>query len=662
MPRTNVAASGIAAIALLAVLQPVTLAARGTANVAAQPTLGTRSAPVIDRDGLRFRDLDRDGRLAPYEDWRLPPERRAADLVRRMTLLEKAGTMMHGSLPGIGNVVGFSTQGYDFPLLRGDIADRKVTSFITRLAVGPRRMAEENNKVQELAEQTRLGIPLTISTDPRHHFQFVLGATNTAEGYSQWPEPLGFGALRDRDAVRRFADVARIEYRATGIHEALSPQADLFTEPRWARGTGTFGSDPVVVGGLVQAYVEGFQGGGAGLSRNGVMTIVKHWVGYGATPNGWDGHNYYGRFARLNKRTFPLHLQAFQGAFAARVAGVMPTYSILQGVTIDGRATEPVAAGFNKQLLTDLLRKKQGYRGVVLSDWAITNDCGDNCQNATVPHGPQDIAMPWGVERLTKVERFAKGVNAGIDQFGGVSDSALLVEAVRKRMIPMARIDEAVVRVLVPKFQMGLFENPYVDADAADRIVGAPAVMAEARLAQAQSQVLLKDKGLFPIRAGTRVWLKDIDPQLASAHGLVVVTRPEDAEIALVRLSTPSERPHPNYFFGRRQNEGRLDFRAGEPGYELVKSLSGKTKVAVALFADRPAILGEVDKMADAILVNFGVSDDALLDVVTGKVSAIGRLPFELPSSMAAVERQDPALPDDSKDPLYPVGFRYVPR
>jgi beta-glucosidase len=623
---------------------------------AAQPPLGNRSAPVIEQDGLRFRDLNRDGALNPYEDWRLAPEVRAKDLVARMALAEKAGTMMHGSIPGIGNVVGFSNEGYDVPLFRPDISDRHVTSFITRLAVGPRRMAEENNKIQEIAEQTRLGIPLTISTDPRHHFQFILGASNMATGYSQWPETLGFGALRDVKLMKHFGAVARMEYRATGIHQALSPQADLFTEPRWARGTGTFGSNPIVVRDLVQAYVEGFQGNAKGLQPDGVLTVVKHWVAYGATPEGWDGHNYYGRYAKATNRSLAAHVQAFDGAFKVKVAGVMPTYSIVQGVSVAGKPLEQVGAGFNAQLLREKLRGEKGFKGIVLSDWAITNTCNSECMAPTKPHGFDAIAMPWGVEGLSELQRFAKGINAGIDQFGGVTNSAIVVDAVNKGLVAEPLVNDAATRVLIPKFQMGLFENPYVDPDTAARDVGTAAVSAEAHAAQAGSQVLLKNKGIFPLKAGTRVWLKDIDAEAAHARGLVVVAKAEDADVALVRLGTPSERPHPNHFFGSRQNEGRLDFRPGEAGYDLVKELSGKTKVAVALFADRPAVLGPVDAMASAILVNFGVSDAALLDVVTGKLAAKGRLPFEFPSSMNAVSAQDPAVADDTRKPLYRAG------
>jgi beta-glucosidase len=621
-----------------------------------QPRLESRAAPIIERDGLRFRDLNRDGQVNAYEDWRLAPEARAKDLVTRMTLAERAGTMMHGSIPGIGNVVGFSNEGYDIPLFRPDISERYVTSFITRLAVGPRRMAEENNKIQEIAEYSRLGIPLTISTDPRHHFQFILGASNLATGYSQWPETLGFGALRDIHLMKRFADVARAEYRATGIHQALSPQADLFTEPRWARGTGTFGSNPVVVRDLVQAYVEGFQGGADGLKPGGVLTVVKHWVAYGATPEGWDGHNYYGRYAKATNQSFAAHVQAFDGAFRVKVAGVMPTYSIVQGVSVGGKPLEQVGAGFNAQLLQQKLRGEKGFEGIVLSDWAITNTCNSECMTPTKPHGFDAIAMPWGVEGLSEIERFAKGINAGIDQFGGVTNSAIVVEAVNKGLVKPQLVDDAATRVLVPKFQMGLFENPYVDPDVAVRTVGTAGVNEEAHAAQAASQVLLKNKGIFPLKPGTKVWLKDISADAARARGLIVVAQPAEADVALVRLGTPSERPHPNHFFGSRQNEGRLDFRPGEAGHDLVKQLSSKTKVAVALFADRPAVLGPVNDMASAILVNFGVSDGALLDVATGKAIARGRLPFELPSSMTAVLAQDPAIPDDTRKPLYRAG------
>lgn len=624
---------------------------------AVMPVVQSRAGAPLTIDGALFRDLDRDGKLTPYEDWRLPPEARADDLVARMTPEEKAGTMMHSTLAGVDSIIGHSVGGYDLGSIEREIEGLKITSFITRLPVSAREMAIQNNRVQEIAERTRLGIPVTISTDPRHHFQRVLGASSAGGGFSQWPELLGFGALRDPALVRRFAEIARRDYRATGIHMALSPQADLFTEPRWARGAGTFGADPKVARDLVEAYVEGFQGGASGVTRDGVLTIVKHWVGYGATPEGWDGHNYYGRFARVDAKSLAMHIEPFKGAFEANVSGVMPTYSIVQGAMVDGKPSEQVGAGFNRQLLTGLLRGTYGFKGIILSDWGITRDCTQACSDPKSMQPPSAIAMPWGVETLSPLERYAKGINAGLDQFGGVNETGMVMEAVRRGMVSQQRIDESVKRVLVSKFQLGLFENPYVDPDAAERIVATPAAHAEALRAQAESQVLLKNKGSFlPLPAGAKVWLHGIEPAHAAALGLSVVERPEDADVAIVRSSTPFERLHPNHFFGSRQNEGRLDYRSGDADFDIVAGLKGKAPVILAAFTDRPAVMTAIEPLADAILVNFGVSDDALLAVATGREKARGRLPFELPSTMDRVMRQDPAYPDDSAAPLFPVG------
>lgn len=623
----------------------------------AAPVVQSRAGSLLTVDGHRFRDLDRDGRLARYEDWRLPPEIRAKDILARMTLEEKAGTMMHSTLAGVGSIIGDSTGGYDFQSVAREIEQLAITSFITRLPVSPREMALQNNQVQEIAERSRLGIPVTISTDPRHHFQYVLGAASATVGVSQWPELLGFGALRDAALVQRFADIARRDYRAMGIHMALSPQADLFTEPRWSRGAGTFGADPAIARTLVGAYVQGFQGGAVGPTSDGVLTVVKHWVGYGAAPEGWDGHNHYGRFSNVDSQSLPLHIEPFLGAFDNAVAGVMPTYNILQGAVVNGKPVEQVGAGFSRQLLTELLRENYGFRGFILSDWGITRDCPEACSDPKEMQPPSMIAMPWGVETMSPLERYAKGIEAGLDQFGGVNEAAMIVEAVRRGLVNEKRIDESVERILVTKFQLGLFDNPFVDPDAAERLVGSSPDRMEALRAQAQSQVLLKNSAsLLPLAPGTKVWLHSVDPAHAVAAGLVVVEQPDEADVAVVRTSTPFERPHPNHFFGSRQNEGRLDYRPGDADFDRVAGLHGKVPVIVAAFADRPPIMTLLEPMATAILLNFGVSDEALFAVITGKEVARGCLPFELPSTGQAVAEQDPALPDDSDRPLFAAG------
>jgi beta-glucosidase len=610
-----------------------------------------------------FRDLNHNGQRDPYEDARLPIETRVADLLKRMTIEEKVGAMMHGSLPG-DDALGRSTTGYSLSAVETLIRDDKVNSFITRLAVSPETMARQNNEVQRIAEKTRLGIPVTISSDPRNHFQAVFGASTQGGGFSLWPETLGLAAIGDPALVRRFGDIARREYRAVGIHMALSPQVDLASEPRWPRVTATFGSNSAQVSRLAGAYVRGFQGGDTGLRLHGVATVTKHWVGYGAQPDGFDAHNYYGRIARLNDTSFAQHVAAFDDALAAGTAGIMPTYPILEGVTLDGKPLEAVGAGFNRQLLTGLLRRKKGYRGLILSDWAITNDCTEACRAPTAerPQGPDAIAVPWGVETLSKQERFAKGVNAGIDQFGGVADSAVLLRVVQASEVSEERIDESVRRILTLKFQLGLFDNPYVDEAKAARIVGDPKSHAEAELAQRHAQVLLENRGqLLPVAAkGRKVWLYKVDPAAARAQGFTVVATPAEADLAILRVEAPFEKLHPNHFFGSRQNEGRLDFRDGDADYEAIKQAATKVPTVVAINLDRPAVLGNVRDKAQVLLATFGASDAAVLDVITGKAQARGRLPFELPSSMSAIERQDPAVADDSEAPLYPRGAGIV--
>lgn len=596
-------------------------------------------------------DLNHNGRLDPYENPDLSAERRAEDLVAQMTLEEKAGAMMHGTLPGKNGVAGQSSEGYDLAAVERLIKAGHVNSFITRLSMPPVALAEQNNAVQRIARATRLGIPVTISTDPRSHFQAVLGISTSGQGFSLWPETLGFAAIGDSSLVRRFGDVVRREYRAVGIHMALSPQADLFVEPRWPRGTGTFGSDPALVSRLAGAYVEGFQHGTAGLARDGVATIVKHWVGYGAEPLGFDAHNYYGRVVKLDNGSFAQHVAAFDGAFAAHATGMMPAYPVIQGVTLEGKPLEPVAAGYSRQLLTDLLRGTKRYRGLILSDWAVTEDCGPGCRAPTAenPQRPEDIAMPWGVETLTKEQRFAKAVKAGVDQFGGVDDPAPLIAAVRDGLLHEADLDGAVRRIMIPKFQMGLFDEPFVDAAAASRIVGDSAVQHEADAAQRAAMVMLKNRQAIPVAAGRRVWLSGVDYDAARAAGLIPVATPEEAEMAIVRTATPFETLHPYHFFGSRHHEGRLDFRPGDAGYNAFVRAAAKVPTIMAIDMDRPAIVTSVKDRAAALIAMFGASDAALLDVVMGRATARGHMPFALPTSMQAVEARDRA-PSDARN------------
>lgn len=622
-----------------------------------QPVLGLRERAAVEIDGLRFRDANGNGQLDKYEDWRLPVEERAGDLAAKMDVAEKVGTLMHSTMPGEDGVLGRAER-YDLDELSSLINEKHVTSFITRLTLDPSALAEQSNAAQEVAARARLGIPLTVSTDPRNHFSYVLGAAEAGTGTTQWPELLGFAALRDPDMVRTFGQIARREYRALGIHMALSPQLDLLTEPRWPRGSGSFGSRAELASELGAAYVSSFQGSDAGLAPDGVMTVVKHWVGYGAQPEGFEAHNYYGRFAEPGD-ALATHVDAFRGAIDAGSAGIMPAYPILRSTSWNDEPLEQVSPGYSAQLLQDVLREELGFEGLILSDWAITRDCNERCRAPTdaAPQRPEDIATPWGVEDLSVRERYVKGLDAGLDQFGGTDDVGPLLEAIESGHVSQERLDQSVIRILIPKFQLGLFENPYVDPAAAASLIGVEDDVDIADRAQREMQVLLRNEdSAVPFAVGSKVWLSGMDPAAAQFAGLQVVDDPALADFAIVRAETASEPLHPNHFFGSRYKEGRLDFRPDDRTYQAVERASAHVPTVLAIFLDRPAVLTNVQGMSDVILANFGASDTAVLDVLLGRYTARGRLPFELPRSMAAVEEQNPALPDDTDTPLYAFG------
>jgi beta-glucosidase len=635
-----------------------------------QAILGHRSAPLLTIDGLTFKDLNRNGKLDPYEDWRLSADERTRDLVQRMSLEELAGVMVHGTLPSSGAMASLGGgREYDLAKVHQMIEEQHVNSFITRLNGTAQLLAAQNNEVQAIGEASRWGIPVTISSDPRHHFQQVLGASVQGGTFSQWPEPLGFAAINDAQLTRRFGDVVRQEYIAVGIWESLAPQADLATEPRWPRVNGTFGEDAETAKRMVEAYVAGVQNGEDGLKPGSVITVVKHWAGYGAAKDGWDSHNSYGRFASFAGHNFAEHLIPFTGAFNAHGGGVMPTYSVLQGdVVVDGKPLEQVGAGFNRQMLSELLRDRYGFSGVILSDWAITNDCPEACRNGA-PTGtkptPRDIGLPWGVEDLTKVERFAKAINAGVDQIGGTEESSFIVEDVHAGKISEARVREAASRILRQKFELGLFEQPYVDEGKAGMIAGNAEFVREGEAAQAKAVVLLENKRLpstgkpiLPVSPdGKKVYLFGVDPKVAVAAGFHVVEDIAQADLAIVRAPAPYESEHANFFFGARQHEGRLSFTPADSAYATLLRVSASVPTIFVTTLERPLILTNVKAHAIAIVGDFGIADGPLLALLTGKASPGGRLPFELPSSEEAVRQQKSDLPHDSQAPLFPYGF-----
>lgn len=587
----------------------------------------------------RFRDLNKNGRLDPYEDPRRPLAERVDDLLAQMTLEEKAGLMFQSMVPldeGPLLIPGL-------PTASDLIGSRLMNHFNLLGGADPSSIARWHNRVQQAAEQTRLGIPVTLSTDPRHAFSDNPLASMLAGGFSQWPEPLGLAATGDPALVESFADIARQEYLAVGLRLALHPMADLATEPRWARLAGTFGEDAALASRLVAAYIRGFQG--ATLGPHSVACMVKHFPGGGPQKDGEDPHFSYGREQVYPGDNFAYHLRPFEAAFAAGAAQVMPYYGMPVGL-----AYEEVGFGFNRGIITGLLRERYGFGGVVCTDWGLLNE--SEIMGRTLP------ARAWGVENLSVAERALKVLEAGCDQFGGEACPEVVVELVRTGRVDEARLDHSVRRLLRDKFRLGLFDNPYVDEEAAERIAGNDRFRAAGEQAQRRSIVLLKnDTGAggttLPLRGRPRMYVESIAPEAASAYG-EVVTDPAAAEVAIVRLHAPYDSrdsdPLESFF-----HAGDLSFPEAEKARLL--RLMDTVPTIVDIYLDRPAVLPELAAHSAALLANFGANDAALLDIIFGRVAPSARLPIEMPSSMEAVRQQRPDVPYDSGKPLF--SFRH---
>ncbi|MGW2274398.1 glycoside hydrolase family 3 protein [Streptomyces yangpuensis] len=574
-----------------------------------------------------------------YKDASLPVARRVEDLLARMTLEEKAGQLFHSMLMmNADGTPATETDGSMLPFTTPELVeDRFLTHFNLLGGHGARETARWQNAVQEMAAATRLGIPVTLSTDPRHTFTDNPGASFNAGAFSAWPEALGLAAIGDPGLVHRFADTVRREYLAVGFRVALHPQIDLASEPRWARQSGTFGSDAALTAELVRAYVRGLQG--PALGPRSVSAMVKHFPGGGPQKDGEDPH-----FAHGKEQVYPggmreHHLEPFRAAIAAGCAQMMPYYG--QPVGTDW---EEVGFGFNKGVVTGLLREGLGFDGIVCTDWGLLTD-------STI-FGQTHPARAWGLEHLDTAGRAARALEAGCDQFGGEQCPEVVVELVRSGRIPQTRIDASVRRLLREKFTLGLFENPYVDPDAAEETVGRADFTALGAAAQRRSlTVLTNPRGLLPLAAGPKLYVRGLDPAVAAAYGEVVAD-PADADLAVLRLRTPYE-PREN-LFESYFHSGSLAFP--EPELAAVLALLDRVPTLVCINLERAAVLPEIAERAAALVADYGASDSALLDVAFGRAAAEGRLPFELPRSMAAVAASRPDVPNDTHDPVFPHG------
>lgn len=574
----------------------------------------------------------------PYQDPQRPIEERVEDLLGRMTLEEKAGMMFQ-------TMVMISPDG-EFDLDMGafglasirEMTDKHMTHFNLVGSASAEKIAKWVNQLQKLAASKRLGIPITLSTDPRHNFAENPGVHMATRAFSQWPESPGLAAIGDETLVEEFADIARQEYIAVGLRSALHPVADLATEPRWARVNGTFGEDNQLSARLTAAYIRGFQG--KELGPHSVACMTKHFPGGGPQLEGEDPHFDYGREQVYPGNHFDYHLLPFEAAFSAGTAMMMPYY----GMPI-GTDYEPVGFSFNHGIITGLLREQYGFDGVVCTDWGLLTDA--NLGGMIFP------ARAWGVEHLTLAERAKKILDAGVDQFGGEACPEVIVELVQSGQVSEERIDISIRRLLRDKFRLGLFDNPYVDEVAAAHIAGNSAFRAAGELAQRKSIVLLKNSGVLPLAGRPKIYVENIKKEIAVGYG-EVVEDPKSADLAIVRLQAPYE-PRSSLFLESFFHAGDLDYK--EPEKSRILSLLDSVPTIVDIYLDRPAVIPEIAESCAGLLANFGAGDAAVLDVIFGRFKPAAKLPFELPSSMDAVRQQQPDVPHDSENPLFEYGF-----
>ncbi|MBE8725958.1 glycoside hydrolase family 3 protein [Flavobacterium hungaricum] len=690
---------------------------------------------ILTVNGKKFKDLNKNGKLDKYEDWRLSADERAKDLASKMSVEQIAGLMLysrHQALPAPAD--GYRAGHYNGKIFsesgaapwqltdeqKAFLKEDNLRHVLITSVETPEVAALWNNQMQAFVEGIGLGIPSNTSTDPRHTAnvtsEFNAGAGGTI---SMWPDGLGMASTFDPKIVEQFGQIAAKEYRALGIATALSPQIDLGSEPRWYRISMTFGESPALTRDMGRAYIDGFQTSYGkdeikdGWGYKSVNAMVKHWPSGGAEEGGRDGHWAYGKFAVYPGNNLEQHIDPFiNGAFklkgkTSKASAVMPYYTIT--FDQDKKYNENVANGYSKYIITDLLRDKYGYDGVVCTDWLVTGDEGKT---------PNIFAgKPWGVENLSIDERHYKAIIAGADQFGGNNDKKPVLAAYQMGIkefgesFMRARFERSAVRLLKNIFRVGLFENPYLNVAETKAVVGNPEFMKAGYDAQLKSIVLLKNKAsVLPLKEKKTVFIPKIytastkdwwgvasQPKLDYPVNLDLVKKyynvtedPSKADFAIVFVTSPQSLEG-GYDLKDRQNgsngyvpislqygtytatEARAkSIAAGDQVIDpTIKDRTYKNKtvtaantmdlrtildtkdmmngkpVIVSVTASKPMIFNEFEKQVDGIVLNFGVSSQAVLDIISGKTEPSGLLPVQMPANMETVEKQFEDVPFD---------------
>jgi len=622
------------------------------AQVSKQPKLGYQGVQIIKFQGFEFKDLNKNGKLDNYEDWRLPIETRVKDLISQMTLDEKIGFMLISTTRMEGDysfqpnapkaeiksgfneedlvqdINMFSKKPLPVPVMSAVGTTKAVTQynlrhFILRANTSAKNIAEWSNNLQRLCEFSRLGIPAIVASNPRNHMTVdaSLGLNMGTTTFSKWPGELGLAAMRDLKLTREFAEIAREEWASVGLRKGYMYMADLATEPRWQRVEGTFGENADLAASMIREIILGFQHDKLG--KGSVAMTTKHFPGGGPQVDGQDPHFVWGQDQHYPGNMFEYHLKPFKAAIEAGTSAIMPYYA--KPVNTE---YEEVAFAYNKAIINDLLRVKMGFKGIINSDT-----------------GPIEM-MPWGVENLSILERYQKAINCGVDLFSGTGDPTLLLELVKKGMVTESRINESIDRLLTEKFELGIFENPYVDVSYAQKTVGNSEFQKKADIALRKSIVLLRNNAnLLPLKKGTKVYLESIyDDGKSNTAISAILPSPNNWDIEFVKDKKEADivvlwlTPTSGSLFSSVGAEIKLQLSSNRIDVAHVNEITSIKPTVVVVNYSNPWVIDEIDNNnLQTVLATFGTSTDALIDVLVGKYNPTGKMPFTTPKSRQAV-------------------------
>lgn len=606
------------------------------------PSVEAHVKPIIKIGQSQFKDLNANGKLDRYEDWRLPTKMRVADLLPRMSMEEKAGIMQITSL------------GTNSDVMNDYVNNRHIRFVIIRDNPTAEALASRANSYQKIAEATPLGIPLVFTSNPRNHIneQNQFGISEASGQFSTWPGTLGLAATGDIDLIRDFAEIARDEWRASGIQKAYGYQIETATDPRWRRISGTFGEDPTLNAKISRELVLGFQG--EELSSKSVAQTIKHFPGDGAVLNGLDPHNEEGQWAvyPTEGSLLKFQLPPFQAAIDAGASSVMSYYNVPKnaGSAVqlpkelwysETQQFEEVAGAYNKKIITDLLRGEMGFTGYVNSDSGVLTN------------------RDWGVQDLTIEEKFAKAIDAGTNIFSDNNDPSGLISAVKKGLVDEKDLDPSVSLLLTEMFTLGLFEDPYTDPAEAQAIADSNESQARADEAHLKSITLLRNnEKMLPLTdqkvASTKLYVEVFAGNNSVARttalkelirkeepSLTIVDTLEEANSALVML-------RPSAYENPVDLHAPVDIKLGTNtgiNVDRVKEIQNKVPTALVINMNNPWVIDEVEPGAAAVVATYNVKGEALLDVLRGRYNPTGKLPITVPANQEAVDKNASDVP-----------------